>query len=304
MPEVAEHFGVLKPDKGEDCPLARISQLFDVLNRITIDAIISPLSVGERELALKHFKSLQPNDLVLLDRGYPAYWLFNYILAQGGNFCARVKANHWKIIRKFFNSGKKEKIIFLKAPASSIKKCMEIGLDVVPLKLRLVRVELKNGEPEILITSLINKEKYPYEIFLDLYHQRWPVEEDYKLMKSRIEIGNWSGKSVLSAYQDFHAKVFSKNLTAMLAHSTIEQIKSRYHDLKYEYKLNITQALSKIKDTIVILLNRPRCVLENLLKKLFNIFIKTIEPVRPGRKFPRKQKNRTKDFHQCYKPIR
>ncbi len=304
IPEIIEHFGVLKPNKGEDCPLARISQMYDVSNHVTIDAIIAPLAEGERELACRHIIYLAPDDLLLLDRGYPSYWLFNLILAQGGNFCARIKAKQWKIVRKFFNSGKKEKIISLEAPGSSIEKCNEMGLDIKPLKLRLIRVELESGESEILITSLIDKEKYPHNIFSELYHQRWPVEEDYKVMKCRVEIENWSGKSVLSVYQDFHAKVFSKNFTSMLAHPAKEKIESRYHDAKYKYQVNFTQALSKMKDTIVLLFNRSRSVIEDLLAKLEMLFIETAEPVRPGRKFSRKQKIRRKSFYQCYKPIR
>lgn len=108
----------------------------------------------------------------------------------------------------------------------------------------------KAGETEISITSLIDTETYPAEIFYDLYHHRWPVEEDYKVMKCRIEIENFTGKSVLSVYQDFHARVFSKNLTAMLAFQArvnVEQEK----DKRYPYQINFTQAVSKMKDTIV-----------------------------------------------------
>jgi hypothetical protein len=32
------------------------------------------------------------------------------------------------------------------------------------------------------------------------------VEEDYKAIKCRMELENFTGKSVLSVYQDFHAK--------------------------------------------------------------------------------------------------
>jgi len=302
-PEVIEHFGALK-QKGKNYSIARISQMFDVLNQITIDASISPASKGERELAHKHFMLMRPNDLVLLDRGYPAYWMFNLILAQKGNFCARARTKESNIVKKFFNSGKKEKIVFLKAPYDSIKKCEEMGLDITPLKLRLIRIELESGESEVLITSLIDKEKYPYEIFSNLYHQRWPVEEDYKVIKNRIEIGNWSGKSVLSVYQDFYAKIFSKNFTAMLAHTAKEEINNNSNGLKYKYKINITQALSKMKDTIVILFNRPYLIVKELLKKLLNIFIKTVEPIRPGRKCLRKHKYQSKSFYICYKPIR
>ena len=53
-----------------------------------------------------------------------------------------------------------------------------MGLDLKPLKLRLIRIDLPTGETEILITSLIDKELYPYDIFAELYHERWFVEED------------------------------------------------------------------------------------------------------------------------------
>jgi hypothetical protein len=277
--------------------------MFDVLNKITVDAIIAPKSTGERELCESHFLNLMPNDLVLLDRGYPAYWLFNLILSWGGHFCARVQVNKWIPVRKFFRSDKLQKIIHLKAPATSVAKCRELGLDTLDITLRLIRIQLENGETEILITSLIDTETYPAEIFYDLYHHRWPVEEDYKVMKCRIEIENFTGKSVLSVYQDFHARVFSKNLTAMLAfpaRMNVEQEK----DKRYPYQINFTQAVSKMKDTIVLLFNRPLDTVKNLISALHELFKKTVEPVRPNRKFPRNHKIQKRGFYPSYKPIR
>jgi hypothetical protein len=95
-----------------------------------------------------------------------------------------------------------------------VKKCIETGLDIEPMKLRLIRVELDNGETEILATSLTDGEIYPHAIFSDLYHLRWPAEEDYKTLKYRIEVENFSGKTKHSVYQDFYAKLFSKNFAA------------------------------------------------------------------------------------------
>ena len=75
---IVKHFGVWNSTKGEKpCPKARGSQMFDVMNKITVDAILAPKSEGERELAAYHFLKLQQGDLILLDRGYPAFWLFN-----------------------------------------------------------------------------------------------------------------------------------------------------------------------------------------------------------------------------------
>ena len=132
-----------------------------------------------------------------------------------------------------------------------------MGLDKRPIRLRLIRIELDTEETEVLATSLTDMIKYPYEIFAELYHLRWPIEEDYKALKYRLQIENFSGKSVHSVYQDFHAKVFSKNLTAVIATTTREDIIQKSRDLKYDHQINFAQALSKMKDAIVLFFNRP-----------------------------------------------
>ncbi len=58
---IIDHFGTWTVHKGKDCPLARLSQMYDTLNKISIDAIISPKATGERKLAAQHCKHLQAN---------------------------------------------------------------------------------------------------------------------------------------------------------------------------------------------------------------------------------------------------
>ena len=70
---IAEHFGVWNGRQGEPSPMARVSQLFDVLNKISVDALIKPKSIGERELAAQHMINVMDNDLILRDRGYPVW---------------------------------------------------------------------------------------------------------------------------------------------------------------------------------------------------------------------------------------
>ncbi|GBC62005.1 IS4/IS5 family transposase [Desulfonema ishimotonii] len=176
-----------------------------------------------------------------------------------------------------------------------------MGPDQKLIRLRLIRIELETGETEILITSLTGTEKYPHKVFAELYHLRWPVEEDYKALKYRLQVENFSGKSVHSVYQDFHAKVFSKNLTAVIATTTREKIIQKSRDLEFDHQINFAQALSKIKDTVVLLFNRP---LENIIvivAKIRKIFIQTTESVRPNRKFQRRHRVKQKRFFFEYK---
>jgi hypothetical protein len=299
--DCADHFGTWNPAKGEACPIARISSLFDVLNGIVVDALIRPNEQGERALAAEHMPQVKAHDLLLLDRGYPAFWLFALILSRQAHFCARVRI-HWKQIKKFLNSGKRETVINLPMSFISVEQCKALNLPISPIRVRAIRIDLENGETEILLTSLIEKDLYPAEIFKELYHLRWTSEENYRIAKCRIEIENFSGKSVESVYQDFHAKVFALNLTAAMTHPAQDIIASQCDQKKHPYRINVTQALSKMKDSIVLLFVRFNIM--ELLSKLYSLFIATVEPIRPGRKYPRKHTVQKKGFYPCYKPIR
>ena len=240
--------------------------------------------------------------MVLLDRGYPAWWLFSLILSREAHFCARISCTKWMVVRKFFLSGLSEKIITLRIHGSSIERCKEMGLNMQPLQLRLIRIQNGN-QVEVLITSLIDKEDYPIHLFYDLYHLRWPVEEDYKTIKCRLELENFSGKSILSVYQDFHAKVFTKNLVWIMAFPGNNALRHQHQPRKYIYQTNFTQAISKSKGVIALLFHETGSMVEVLIARLQDIFQRTIEPIRPGRKYPRNHKPSARKFFPAYKPI-
>lgn len=276
--------------------------MFDPLNRITCHALIGPKSVGERDMAANHFANLNERDLVLLDRGYPAFWLFKLILSRNAQFCARISDKKWKIIRRFIKSGKAEQIVFIDAPVTSLGACQARHLDTLPLQLRLLRIELDSGETEVLITSLTDFTEYPHALFAQLYHERWGVEEDYKIMKCRIEIENFTGKSVLSVYQDFHSAVFSKNIAAMLVFAVRDKVAQETKQRQYGYKANFTQALSTIRDSIVLLFQGTKRIVLDVISDILATLAKAVEPVRPGRKYQRNHKRSQRKNSLCYKP--
>lgn len=301
-PAIGEYFGVWHPAAGGTCPKARISQLFDVLNKVTVEARIAPKACGERELAALHFALLTSTDLVLLDRGYPAFWLFVLILSKQAHFCARMKLSGWTVVQEFLASGLAEQIVTVAPGATAQHDCETRQLPSTPITLRLIRIELADGETEVLATSLLDSTRYPVSVFKELYHERWPVEEDYKVMKLRVEVENWSGKSVLAVQQDFHAKVFTKNLAAILAQPAQQVVQQASQGKKYIYQINMTNVLSKLKDTIVLLFQRA--AIAPLLEQLWVGLIQTIEPIRPARSVPRVKRVKPKKFPFAYKPTR
>ena len=296
-PAITAHFGLWGP-----VPLARISQLFDTLNKITIEALIGPAAQGERAYAAQHFAHLGPGDLALLDRGYPAFWLFVLLRSQNAQFCARMPAGLWHVVDAFRATGRPEQIVTLSPGAAACADCQTHHLPTQPLQVRWVRIPRASGEVEVLCTSLLDQERYPYAVFKDLYHHRWPVEEDYKVLKLRVEVENWSGKSPLSIYQDFHAKVFTATLTAILAQPAQAVVAQQSQTKKYTDQVNFAHLLSKMKDTVVRLLRRT--VITDILVSLWQLMLRTVEPIRPGRRYPRNKTARRKRFALTYKPLR
>jgi len=166
-----------------------------------------------------------------------------------------------------------------------------------------VKIELENGEKEILCTSLTDTEKYHYEEFESLYHYRWNEEEAYKLLKSRIELEDFSCKTARGIKQDFHSKIFLMTLCAAYAHPIEERVTAEYkadESRKHDQKINRTNALSMTIDILIPIFVRKQY--KNALKAFDQIVSETREIVRPGRIVPRKHMQK-KPYTMNYKRL-
>jgi len=297
-----QHFGVWRPAGGGECPKARLSQLFDVLNKVTIDALIAPKAQGERSLAGQHCQHLTETDLVLVDRGYPAFWLFAAIRAQQAHFCARMSLTEWTVVAKFVASGQPEQLIPLIPGYQARQACQQRHLPTEPLWVRLIRLNVDKDEPMVLVTSLLDTDRFPYAQLQDLSLYRWPIETDYNHIKNRLEVENWTGTTLSAIYQDFHATVFTKNLAALLAQPAQQVVAQQSASRQHRYQINWANLFSKLKDTVIHLFLAANPV--PFLHQLWQQMTRTIEPVRPNRSFPRKKRVKPRRFSMSYKRLR
>jgi len=257
----------------------------DVLNKIVVSGIISNRTSGEREHARRMAKHIKQNDLILLDRGYPCHWLFRLILAKNAHFCCRTDALNWKAVKDFADSGLMDFNLALKLSYESRKRCKDLNLQTDNLFVRLVKIPLDNGKMEILITSLMDQDKYPVHVFKQLYHYRWGIEETIKTLKCPVNLESFSGKSPLAVYQDFYAKIVAYNLSAIFIWTA--QIKTEADTIhrKFDYQVNITLAISKMKDTLIKLFQIPD--LRKLIKSIIDTLSQNIDLIRKNRSFKR-----------------
>lgn len=288
--------------------MAKASHVYDPLNALTLHAVIKPYVCSEREMLFDHIVNIQPSnsaeDLYILDRGYPSIILIFFLNLHKKNFVIRCNTAWLSVVQAVLKSGNNDEIVEIKPrmlKGEYRKEFQKIFPGVclkTSLKIRVLIIVLSTGEKEILITSLLDKEKYNHKIFKELYHSRWGVEENYKLYKVRLEIENFSGKTTHAVEQDFHASVFSANIRALIAQEAQEEIEQLHHEkgLKYEYKINKNISLSILKDEIVEALLDSNRDLKEFCEGIKAEMKSSIIPIRPGRQFPHVSKRGSRKY--------
>ena len=162
------------------------------------------------------------------------------------------------------------------------------------IKLRFVRVQLENGQYEVLVTNLLDETEFPTADFLDIYHMRWGVEGFYAILKTRLNLENFSGKTAQSIYQDFYSTVYLTGLETILT-TDINDILAK-KNVKHKQQVNHVVSFNAIKNQVFELLcsNQPANVVIDRLEKLF---LTNRVSIRDKRKVPRQKTSAQKQIH-------
>ncbi|MFC1843110.1 IS4 family transposase [Candidatus Dependentiae bacterium] len=311
--ELIEYYGV---GSNKTMPIAVISTLFDVLNKVTISGFICPHNASERSLAVEHIKNLITldsdirfennaiKDLFILDRGYPSVYLIMFLHEIKKDFLMRCQSNFASDVQNAVKNGKKDQIIDIKISnlGNTAKRKLREKIpnldESIKLRIRVLTFKLKSGEQEILLTSLLNKTKHSSNDIFKLYNKRWDTEENYKFQKSIASMENFSGKSKLTVEQDFFATIFTCNVAALLMQEAQDEInevlEKKKH--KYKYKINRNIGLGLLKNDLIetLLLGKN---LDKFCQRVKTYMQKNIVPIRPGRSFSRHRSNSIGRIH-------
>jgi len=266
----------------------RLSVLTDVLNRMALETFLVGWQTHERTLALEHLKALAAQDIALLDRGFAAYDLFARFIARERHFVCRCSQNTFGVVSRLLaaDQARVSEVVTLSAPNGTVSELRAAGL-AVEIGVRFVTVRLNTGELEVLATNLLDERAYPAEILGELYGKRWGIETYYELLKSRLDLENFSGRSVEAVRQDVHATIFLSNLESVLTRSTQRQMQAQSSESNAASRqVNRAVSFHTLKWHLMELLlsKEPPA---KVLQKLQRFFATAPLTRRPGRKIPR-----------------
>jgi hypothetical protein len=140
---------------GTRYPEARWSVVFDLLNRIGLDARLEPSTVGEVALARQQLEHLPPGEVEINDRGFAGYLYLASVGQWGRHFIARGSTGSFLAAQERFrlNRANPSKVVWRFAPPDPKAQCRRLGLPV-KMRVRFVSLRLPSGELAVLATSL------------------------------------------------------------------------------------------------------------------------------------------------------
>jgi len=197
---------------------------------LTLHASVHSELVAERRMLVEVLDVLGPNDVLVLDRGYPAAWLIALLNARGIRFVMRCDNNGgWSATKKFQRSGLQEAMVTISAPSAD--EIADWQCPPTPPTVRLVRQTSPSGQVRVLATNL-DSAAFPAALFGDLYHQRWRIEEAFKRLKHPLKLECVSGLSQHALIIDVAAKVLADNITSLMCAAASAQHDHAAHSRK------------------------------------------------------------------------
>jgi len=291
--QVTNHLGTTGTRYAE----ARMSVLYDLLNRVGLDGRLEPSSMGEVDLAIQQMAQARPGDVLINDRGFTGYRYLAWHHRLGLDYIARCSSGSFAAAQEMFrmNRAGRSKVVKLFASSQEKNELRRLGLPL-ELTVRFLSVRLPTGELEVLATSLLDESLYPAEGFLEVYHWRWNHETFYGVIKGRLDLENFSGQTPESVRQDFHSTLLLCNVETVLTEPTTTALNEQTLGNEHPQQINHAVAFHALKDQLLALLYSDR-PLEEVIEKLQRLFMGSPVSVRLNRKILRRKLSLYRSYH-------
>ena len=279
---------------------ATLSACFDIDNQIPLDYELTS-SRNERSIFFDQFIKLPmtPDDakyLSIFDRGYFSNKLLNYIICSGNDFLIRVSCN-LKIVKKLNELGVNDYITkYRKKKVRVIKYSLPEKQYKIAKNSNQTKYMCVKNNPTIyyLVTTLLDKNEYPIEKLIEMYHQRWSVEENFKRMKGKFRHGTYHFENLKPIKCEIYAHQFINIITRLFQKLLDPPKKEERH---FNFKSISDHIINDIYPIIFFEKQLNLVKIVNILKECSRCLI----TVKPNRSVDHVKRFSTDKFYHGYK---
>lgn len=304
LPRSLISYGYKPPSDNANYPQGMLSCLYQLKSKIPYDFDLEKHS-DERLCARQHLARLSKNDVVVYDRGYFSYAMLQQHYQMGIHAIFRLQESSYTVIREFMASPQTDLMVTIDPSDRTRLDILQKhpDLEIVPLQMRLIKYQL--GEDTFCLgTTLADQDRYSIKDFVDVYHERWGIEELYKVSKRIFIIEDFHSQSERGVKQEIFAHFVLVTMNRILANQADDQLNpldGTIQEASGQNKFGLIlskRILCKIKtnfkNCIHVFTRRLeelllfRSMLKTTLEHTFRFIIGRHQKERPGRSFVRK----------------
>lgn len=185
--ENAAHFGRSNSKHGESAfPLLRLTALFALRSHLIASAAFGPYAKSEHYYAAELWSALPDHSLTIVDRGFFGASILWPIGASGTERHWLTRARKNQRGRVVGRLGPRDELVELTIP-----KQTRANNPALPQTwtVRVIAYQRPGFQPQRLVTSLLDAERYPADELIELYHERWELELAYDELKTQMQGG-------------------------------------------------------------------------------------------------------------------
>lgn len=231
-PKNSQFFGHQGSGSGKTVyPQMRAVYLCEAGTRAIVDAGFWPCHRSEHVGALQMVRSVEPGMLVMFDRGLHDYALFREILKKGAHVLARLsdsikihdkkRLSDGSYVGYLYPTGEQRARLVAQGEIKKWSAKKEERIQVRVIEYTITEPSLPGyGEVHLLITTLLDPERYPARELVVAYHERWEVETAIDEMTTHQRLSRYPlrSRSPMAVLQELYGCLIAHYLIRSLIH--------------------------------------------------------------------------------------
>ena len=293
-PWLGEEFG-WHGNQHKRVPSTCLLAHYDLLNQLVTAVQFHNQQVNETVVARQAIAEIPEDVCVVYDMGHASHTIPFLHQHYGSHCIVRMPVGFSNTVKTFVASGKKEQTVTEKLSYKSRVALNELGICVnaqTTITYRLIRVMLSTGEVEVLLTTLLDTRRFKHGYFSEIYCKRWGIETCFHVIKSFLELANFSAYTVNNCWQDVYSHFINYNIQTALFTAKEREIKKVNKQRQHDYKPNRNVTAGLLKRFLVKLMLRPAKERKHWMEDFNRQILQTMEPIRPEKNKERQRRSK------------
>jgi hypothetical protein len=236
----AQHFGYPGASRGSSAfPQLRFAALAECGTHVLVGAQMGPYRTSEQELAVQVLEHADASMLILADRGFVGYPMWQAASQRGSKLVFRLRENQVLPVERVLPDGSYLSTLY---GSTQARRDARRGLDsdecvavrVIEYKLQGAARGQEQATTYRLLTNWLEPAQAPAKELAALYHRRWKIEEALDEIKTHLNDSMaLRSKTPELVRQEFYAMLIAHAAIRRLMVMAAQQTSQAAEDLSF-----------------------------------------------------------------------